>query len=180
MEVSGQAKDAESVAVETRREAEKLREAAEKAELDMAAAASMRDQEKKVQSDRQQQLQATSAPNSNGYPSQGPPPGQYGYGQPPQGYSGQMPPANGGYGQPPAGYGLPQGYGLPPQDHGQPPHAYEKPPGPHYGQMAPPAMGNGFAEGVMGGGGERGFDLPSPNQLDPSNGSGGDYTNPFG
>lgn len=189
LEVSGQARDAGALAMETRREADKLREAAEKAELEMAAAASMRDQQKSVQ---HQQAHAHSAPtSSNGYAAQGPPPGQYGYGHPSQGYGqppGPLPPANGGYGQPPTGYGQPphgygppQGYGqpgLPPQGYGQPQQEYGKPPGPHYGNMAPPPMDNGFAAGVMGGGGDRGFDLPSPNQLGPP--AGGEHTNPFG
>ncbi len=126
----------------------------------MAAAASMRDQHKKEESDRQ------AAHNSNGHKTQEQPGSAYGYGQPPQGYGqpilyGQAPV---GYSQPPHGYGQPQGYGNPPIA--------------QFGQIPPSSMDNGFAAGVMGGGGDRGFDLPSPQALGPS--VGGGYSNPFG
>lgn len=159
--MQGQARDAATVAMETRREAEKLREAAEKAELEMAAAASMRDQEKKHESELQTY-------NSNGYQPQGHPGGAYGYGQPPQ-----------GYGQPSAVYGqLSAGYSQPPQGYGQPPQGYGQPPVAPYGQMPPPSLDSGFGASVMGGGGDRGFDLPSPQALGPSGGA--DYSNPYG
>ena len=159
--MQGQARDAATVALETRREAEKLREAAEKAELEMAAAASMRDQVKKPNTDTQV------AYSSNGYQPQGPPAGAYGYGQPPQ-----------PYGQFPASYGqAPAGYGQPAQSFGQQPQEYGKPPAFPYGQMPPPSMDNGFSSGVMGGA-DRGFDLPSPQALGSTGGV--DYSHPFG
>jgi len=162
LEVQGQARDAATVAHETRREAEKLREAAEKAELEMAAAASMRDQVKK------QETNAQVAYNSNGYQPQGHPAGAYGYGQPAQPY-GQFPAT---YGQPPAGYGQPApSYGQQPQDYGKPPVFA-------YGQMPPPSMDNGFSSGVMGGGADRAMDLPSPQALGSTGGV--DYSHPFG
>ena len=162
LEVQGQARDAATVAHETRREAEKLREAAEKAELEMAAAASMRDQLKKSEPATQV------AYGSNGYQAQGPPAAAYGYAQPPQPY-GQFPAS---YGQPPAGYSQPaQSFGQQSQDYGKPP-AFS------YGQIPPPSMDNGFSAGVMGGGGDRGFDLPSPQALGSTGGV--DYSNPFG
>jgi hypothetical protein len=165
LEVQGQARDAATVALETRREAEKLREAAEKAELEMAAAASMRDQVKK------QDTETPVAYGSNGYQPQGPPAAAYGYGQPPQPYGQYQAP----YGQP-QGYGQPApGYGQPAQSYGQ--QDYSKPPAYSYGQMPPPSMDNGFSAGVMGGG-ERGFDLPSPQALGSTGGS--DYAHPFG
>lgn len=158
--MQGQARDAATVALETRREAEKLREAAEKAELEMAAAASMRDQVKTQEGNTQV------AYSSNGYQPQGPPAAAYGYAPPPQPY-GQFPAS---YGQPPAGYGQPA------PSYGQPPQEYGKPSTFSYGQMPPPSMDNGFSSGVMGGGGDRGLDLPSPQAL----GSTGDYASPFG
>ena len=162
MEVQGQVRDASAKAQQARREADKLREAAEEAELDMAAAASMRDQQKKTGSDGN--------PTKDGHPGGQ----QYGYGQPSNsGGYGQSP---AGFAQPPSGYGQPQqGYGEPPKVYGQPPQAYAQPPAqsygsavapPHYGQMpARTSMENGFASGVMGGGGGGGFDLPSPQQF---------------
>jgi hypothetical protein len=146
MEVQGQVRDAGAVAIELRREADKLRAQAEEAELEMAAAASMRDQQKQVNAHQQ------APPVQNGYPSQ--PPAPYGYGYPQM--HGQGPPPS--YGQQPQGYGQvqqpPQGYGY-----GQPSN-YGQPPGPQYGQMSAPAD-NGFTPGGMGGGGG-GFERPSP------------------
>eukprot|EP00934_Nitzschia_sp_Nitz4_P000652 Nitzschia sp. Nitz4//scaffold88_size82704//79177//82405//NITZ4_005308-RA/size82704-augustus-gene-0.81-mRNA-1//1//CDS//3329559542//652//frame0 len=93
--IQGQAKDASAIAIQTRKEAEKLRKEAEQAEIDMVSAASLRDQQKADQ--------------------QGPPPqqpGGMGYGAPPQA-------PYGGYGAPPQGYGQPPQYGQPPaSDHG--------------------------------------------------------------
>ena len=54
--MQAQASDASVVAMETRREAEKLKEEVEKAELDLAAAASMQDQK------AEQAKQAAAAP----------------------------------------------------------------------------------------------------------------------
>jgi len=168
LEVQGQARDAGTVATQTRREAEKLREAAEKAELEMVAAASMRDQEKKQDIDRQ------SVQSSNGYQNQGHASGTFVYGQSTQTF-GQ--PA-GLYGQPSTGYGQPtQGYGPPLQGYGPPLQGYGQPPAPQYGQIPAPSMDNGFAAGVMGGGGDRGFDLPSPQALSSTGVP--DYSNPF-
>jgi septal ring factor EnvC (AmiA/AmiB activator) len=176
--VQGQANEAQHVAMETKREADKLRDKAEKAELDMAAAASMRDQQRKER-EEQEKAQAPApapAPTSNGYPGQM----SYGYGQPPapqQRYEGYgSPPSMGdpsqSYDQPMA----PPSMGDPSQSYGQsmaPPSSYQ------YNSMAPPApvggYGGGFAAGVMGGGGGGGFDLPSPNQMP----AGDMYSNPF-
>jgi len=114
MAVQAQASDASAVAMETRREAEKLKEEVEKAELDLAAAASMQDQR------AEQAKQAAVAPPA-GYPQQQP----YGY-PPPQATNG-YPPA---YGQPPPAYGAPPaGYGAQ-----VPGYAYAPPPQ----QQAPP------------------------------------------
>ena len=173
--VQGQAIDAQAVAVATKREADKLREEAEKAELEMAAQASVKEQAKK---EAEQQAaapppapEAPPTPNANGHGGQEylqQQQQQYGYGQPAAPPGGQpYPPAGNGYGQ----YPPPQqqyGYGAP---------------APYGGAMAPPAANYGFAPGVMGGAsGDKGFDLPSPNQMQmpqqsqPSN----DYANPYG
>ena len=154
MEVQGQVRDASAKAQQARREADKLREAAEEAELEMAAAASMRDQQKKESH--------APPPGNDGNQSKVGHPGalQYGHGQPSN---------SGGYGQPPQGYGqTPHSYGQPPQGYGQPPaQAYGNAvASPHYGQMPPrTSTENGFASGVMGGGGGGGFELPSPQQF---------------
>jgi hypothetical protein len=158
--VQGQANDAQAVAMETKREADRLRDEAEKSELDMAAAASMRDQQKKEQEAQQKAQAPPSAPSSNGYPPQEGQPMSYGYGQPPgspQGY---------GYGQPPAMTPADGGYG-------------QQPPMTQYNTMAPPSMDGGFAAGVMGGGGDNAFDLPSPSQFGQPQPAGEAYNNPF-
>lgn len=168
--VQGQAKDAGSVAMETRREADRLREDAEKAELEMAAAASMRDQNEAAQkaaAETPAPGNGYTAPAAYGQPPMAPPTA---YGQPP------MPPA--GYGQQPmaapAGYGQPPAYSQPPPAYNQPPPAYGQP---QYGQMPPPANG-GFAVGVMGSAGNT-FDMPSPAQMAPPPSGAGDFANPF-
>lgn len=161
--VQGQANDAQHVAMETKREAERLREEAEKAELDMAAAASVRaeQQRQEEEAQKQAQAQAPAPPSTNGYP---------GYGQP---------------AAPPTGYGYqqqqPMGYGQPPMGQapmGQPPMSQQ----PYqYNSMAPAPMATpqpvegGFGAGVMGGGG--GFNLPSPTEMTQT--AGDMYTNPF-
>jgi len=150
MEVQGQVRDAGAVASQLRREADKLRAEAEEAEMEMAAAASMRDQRKQSAAHQQ------APPVQNGYPTQ--PPAQYGYGHPPVPMHGQPPPQ--GYGQPPQGYGQQmqpqQGYGY-----GQLPANYGQSPPIHYGQMPSPPADNGFSTGVMGGA-DGGVELPSP------------------
>jgi len=153
MEVQGQMRDAGAVASQLRREADKLRAEAEDAELQMAAAASMKEQRKQAGSE-----QRGAPPAQNGYATQ--PQTQLGYGQtmpaygqaPPQGY-GQAPPQ--GYGQPPQGYAgmqmqQPQGYGYP-----QAQTNYGQPPPFQYGQMTAPPACNG-----VGGGG-----LPPPDSF---------------
>lgn len=115
--VQAQASDASAVAMETKREAEKLKEAVEKAELDLAAAASMQDQ-RAEQAKKQQQ--AAAGPHA-GYPP------QQAYGYPPPGANG-YPPAY-GYGAPPAGYGAQvpgYAYAPPPVQTGGPPQ-YQRP-----------------------------------------------------
>jgi hypothetical protein len=106
MAVQTQAHDAAILAAETRREAERLKNEAEKAEIEMASAASLREQEKKP------------APSNNGYSM--PPHSDYDadpYRGAPPAY-GQAPPSNHGYygggGYPNTGYGPPMnggGYG---------------------------------------------------------------------
>ena len=167
--------DAQAVAVATKREADKLREEAEKAELEMAAQASVKEQAKKAAADQQAAAappapEAPPAPNANGHGGQEylQQQQQYGYSQPTVPPGGQpYPPSGNGYGQ----YPPPQqqyGYGAP---------------APYGGAMAPPAN-YGFAPGVMGGaagGDNKGFDLPSPNQMQMPQQSqaSNDYANPF-
>jgi hypothetical protein len=143
MQVQGQVRDAGAVAAELRREADKLRAAAEEAELEMAAAASMRDQRKPGASHNREALTA-----DNGYTSQ-----TVGYGHQSMLSQGQGGPPV--YGQAPQAYGQVQqqgyGYGQPPAGYGQPAAA------PHYGQMPPSAAGNG----AMGVGGAS-YDIPAP------------------
>lgn len=181
--VQGQSNDAQAVAMETKREADKLREAAEKAELDMAAAASMREQARKERDASIEQEAAAApepAPSSNGYGGQSNGMQYGGYGQqPPQGYGGYSPAMaqNGAPGMSP--YGMQQQPGAPPPAAGGY-QQYNQTMGGAPAMMKPPApMGGdngGFAPGVMGGGG--GFDLPSPTQI--SQAPAGDYSNPFG
>jgi hypothetical protein len=166
--VQGQANDAQVVAMETKREAEILREEAEKAELDMAAAASMREGHRKQEQEAQKQAQAQRppAPSANGYP---------GYGQPP------APSAGYEYGQPPPPADPSQGHGYGQQPPMAPAQTYQ------YNSMAPAPMAaapwapqpvdGGFAAGVMGSGGGA-FDLPSPNEMTHT--AGDMYANPFG
>ncbi|CAJ1956521.1 unnamed protein product [Cylindrotheca closterium] len=122
--IQGQASDASAVAMETKREAEKLKEAVEKAEIDMASAASMQDQ-KAEQAKQSAAAGAAGAPPA-GYPQQQP----YGaYGYPPPAANGYPPAAYGappaGYGQPPAGYGAPGQ--VPGYAYAQPPPQYQAP-----------------------------------------------------
>jgi len=125
--VQGQASDASAVAMETKREAERLKEAVEKAEIDMASAASMQDQ--RVEQDKQAAAAAAAAPPA-GYPQQQP------YGYPPAAANGYPPAA---YGQPPAGYGQPPPqYGAPPAGYGAPPPGQV--PGYAYAQAPPPQV----------------------------------------
>jgi hypothetical protein len=164
--LQGQAKDAQAVAMETKREAEILREEAEKAELDMVSAASVREGHRKQEQEAQKQAQAQRppAPSANGYP---------GYGQP------LAPPVGHGYGQPPPQPSQGHGYGQQPPT--APAQTYQ------YNSMAPAPMAaapwapqpvdGGFAAGVMGGGGGA-FDLPSPNEMTQI--AGDAYANPFG
>ena len=140
--VQSQANDAQLTARDARQKAEKLREEAERAELDMAAAASMKDQKPEAT--------AAAPPATNGYQTA---PTNYGYGAP-AGY-GQAPPTP-GYGQAPP---------APTPGYGQAP-----PPGGGFGGygMGPPPANTGYAAGVMGqppSGGGGGFDLPSPAQM---------------
>lgn len=99
LEAQSQANDAQSVAMDTKRVAEKLRKEADDAEMNLAAQASM--QQKQPTPEPAPAPQAT-----NGYQ------GQQGYDQPPQQGFGQ--PQPGGYGQPP----MQQGYGQPPMQQG--------------------------------------------------------------
>lgn len=99
LEAQSQANDAQSVAMDTKRVAEKLRKEADDAEMNLAAQASM--QQKQPTPEPAPAPQAT-----NGYQ------GQQGYDQPPQQRFGQ--PQPGGYGQPP----MQQGYGQPPMQQG--------------------------------------------------------------
>ena len=126
LEAQSQANDAQHVAMDTKRVAEKLRKEADDAEMNLAAQASM--QQRQPTPEPAPAAQATSGyQGQQGY-------GQHqpsGYGQPPmqQGY-GQLQP--GGYGQPPmqgqgqSGYGAPaQGYN--PNVMGQPQGGIELP-----------------------------------------------------
>lgn len=158
MAVQTQAHDAATLAAETRREADRLKNEAEKAEIEMASAASLREQQKSA---------PQPAPASNN-----------GYGMPPKSDYGA-----GGYGAAPAAYGQApdQGYygGYNP-NYGQamPPPANGGGGYPQaYGNGGPAAYDGGYGAGVMGGGGQA-FDLPSPNNFQPSDGAAG-YSNPF-
>jgi hypothetical protein len=121
MEVQTRAHDAQKVAVDTRREANRLKDQAEKAEIDMASAASLRDHQKTT----------TSAPVTSPQPSTG-------YGdavQPPSGG-----PAN-GYGSYGHGYGYGQPMGPPEPTYSQ---GYGALPAPN--SYAPGVMGSGAGE----------------------------------
>ncbi|KAL3925525.1 MAG: hypothetical protein SGILL_000343 [Bacillariaceae sp.] len=108
MSIQTQVQDAATLAAETRREADRLKNEAEKAEIEMASAASLRDHQKKA---------PEPAPASNGY---GIPP-QADYGTAPQGGAPYAGAPAAGYGQaaPPGqayygggGYGQPYGGGY--------------------------------------------------------------------
>lgn len=152
MAVQSQAHDAEALAAETRREANKLKDEAEKAELDMASAASLKEQQKP--SNPTTSLVPVQSNNTNGYGA------EYG-----AGYSNNRPPTDYGYGQMPApdqayggyGYGLTSGNGG--GDYATP---YGSPPGSGAPTltMLQPSSDTGFASGVMGGGGNS--YIPSP------------------
>jgi len=167
MAIQSQALEAQNVAAQTRAEADRLRDEAEAAELDMAAAASKK---QKQPAPQPPQAQAP-PPAAGGYAPQpqygAPPPQQQQYpGQAPQygmpnGGPAMMPP-NGGYnnyanGMGGAPYGQQQpAYGAPPQmSHPDP------------SKSAPGVMGNG-------GGNYGGYEMPSPATY------GGDpYVSPF-
>lgn len=110
--MQAQASDASAVAMETKREADRLKEAVEKAELDLAAAASMQDQQ--AEQEKHAAANTAGAPPA-GYPHQQQAP----YGYPPADAANGYPPAAPGYGQPPP----PGGYGAPPAGYGAPPPA---------------------------------------------------------
>ena len=171
MAVQAQANDAQAVVMETKREVEKLRNEAEQAELDAVQMASLRERQQaqhKAEQEAQAQQSAQSAPlqsapAANGYPGHGGPPA-YSYGKE------QMPPPA----IAPAADGAPYGGGY-----GQAPPALDPSQNvyggfPSYGQEG----AGGFGAGVMGGGGDSRFDLPSPDQFPGSN-QGESYTNPF-
>ena len=92
-EVQGRANDAQAVAMETKREYEKLKAEMEQAEIDAAAAASMRQHQVDEQKRNQQQGAPAPSYNANGYAyqqqQQQPPPAYSGYGE----YGGYQPPA---------------------------------------------------------------------------------------
>ncbi|CAB9509662.1 Epidermal growth factor receptor substrate 15 [Seminavis robusta] len=178
------ANDAQAVAMETKREAEKVRKMAEQAELDAAAAASMQQKQPPPEKTPAPQQAPKQAAANGGYPQQGQ---GYGYGGPPQNFGQQPPPAPQAYGQqqppPPQGYGqqqppTPQGYGQQPppapQSYGQPPlgQPYGQPLGAPQGFNSPPG---GFNPNVMGGGGAGGIEIPTPT----AGGADDPYANPF-
>lgn len=162
MQVQGQTNNAEAVAIETKRELEKLRSEAEQAELDAAQAASIREQ----QSPNDEAEQGAQQPNGYSQP-------QYDMQQQ------QQPPQQqyGGYGQeqqPHEAYGQEQA-SMPPA---MPPTYPSNIPSYGYGQMGDQSQNTyggglqnigssegGFAAGVMGQGGGDKFDLPSPHQF---------------
>ena len=178
LEVQGRANDAQAVAMETKREFERLRNKAEQAEIDAAAAASLREQDRKDEQERRKQSEPTARPpyDANGYQDQQ-------YSQPQLGLQYGTNSASG------LGQQSNYGYGNGGQQPGPLPSFTEK-----YGQMPSsiPTSQNsygvqnstadegyevGFSTGVMGGGGDR-FDLPSPSQISSMPG-GYSYDNPF-
>ena len=199
MAIQSQALEAQSVAAQTRAQADRLRDEAEAAELDMAAAAS-----KKQRQPAPEPAPAPAAPQVYNAPSQ---PNYGGMGAAPQQqpYQGQAPQygmPNGGpngdgynnYMQPVTGMGADaygqqqtQAYGGPPpqqQAYGGPPppqqQAYGGPP-----QMSHPDPSK-MAPGAMGNGGYGGYGMPPPNEYGqmapapaaPANG-GDPYMSPY-
>jgi hypothetical protein len=173
--VQSQALDAETVAAQTRREADRLKDEAEKAEIDMASAASLRDQSS---SSRAAPAPVPSVP-SNGYG--GPEYGGGGYSKGPDpsadyGY-GQIPPPDQAYGR-----GRGYGYGQPVNGGGggeyAPSYGGGPPIAPSVSVPNPSSMDGGYAVGVMGGGANA-YDLPSPAQFGGPPSGGGYDNNPF-
>jgi hypothetical protein len=152
--VQSQANDAQALTLETKREAEILRNEAEDAEVRVVSAASMEHSQP-----------------SNGYRTQSDSDPSYGMGQGKSYYSQpSSPPAQDGFnGQPlggnSGGYGAPPpaqsgGYGAPPPVQGG------------YDDQSFGANSGGYNNAVMGGGG--GMDIPTPSGNDDP------YSNPFG
>jgi hypothetical protein len=154
MAVQAQSQDAQAVSMETKREAERLKEDAEKAELEVAAKASIQEQQR-VEQEKLQVQRAGAAPN--GYPPQ-------------QAYKayGQAPPqqqAYAGYEQQPyAGHAQQPNAGYAQQTH----PGYAQQPPPQQYTMPPSQAGSEFA----GGGGFAGIPAPQQGGSDP-------YANPF-
>jgi hypothetical protein len=174
MAVKAQAKDAQSVVMETKREVDTLRNEAEQAELDAVQMASLREQEHAQRKEEQEAKMKSLSP-------QPPPNGFSGYSMEPVpngasfgGYGAPLPspvPSTGVYSQP-MGQG-PPGYGAPALDQAQ--NVYGGFSHQQGGMMG--GMGS-FGSGVMAGGGDDRFDLPSPDQL-PTGQNAGGYTNAF-
>jgi hypothetical protein len=193
MQVQGHANNAQAVAMETKRELEKLRSEAEQAELDAAQAASIQEQQSKQEAEaRRAGEEAKGAQQANGYSQSHPFGGQYGMPQ-----QQQPPPPQQQYSQ----YGQEQ---QPFEVYGQNQEQASMPPAPMppayassnnssygYGQMGVDMYGGGlqnnssselgFAAGVMGQGGGDKFDLPSPQTFnDGQQQQDADpYSNPF-
>jgi hypothetical protein len=157
MAVQSHAHDAATLAAETRREADRLKNEAEKAEIEMASAASLREQEKSAPQPASEMSGGYGMPPKSDYGA-GAYVGDSGYGQAlDQGYYGGY---NNDYGQTMA----PSANGG--EDYNQP-----------YGNGAPVAYNGGFGAGVMGGGGQT-LDLPSPASFQ-SAGVAADFSNPY-
>jgi len=162
MDIQGRALEAETLASQTRAEADRLRDEAETAELSMAAEMSKK---------QKQPAPAPAAPQAaapaGDYPGYGgmAPQGQMPqYGMPNGGAPHQMMPPNGG------------GYGQHPPQHQQQPQAYGAAPQmslPDPSKSAPGVMGNGAG----------GYGMPAPasfGQMAPAPVAGGDpYASPF-
>jgi hypothetical protein len=155
MAIQTQAHDAATLAAETRREADRLKTEAEKAEMELASAASLREH----QAASQPAPAPAPMPRNDG--------GNNGYGLPPKqdygGYvgGGQMPPPDQAYG----GYGN-YGQQIVPSANG----------GGGYYSGGPPSMS--YAPGVMGGGGDP-YDLPSPATFQQQAPGAGGYNTPY-
>ena len=147
--------------METKREVEKLRDEAEQAELDAVQMASLRERQQAQQKAEQEAQAQQSVPSANGYPEHSGTPA-YTYGKEQMAPPAMTPAAS----VPPYGGGYAQAQLNPSQN------VYGG--FPSYGQEG----AGGFGAGVMGGGGDNTFDLPSPDQF-PGVSQDDSYANPF-
>jgi hypothetical protein len=199
LQVQGQANTSQAVAMETKRELEKLRSEAEQAEMDAAQAASIQEQQSKAEGRRAEE-EAKGAQQTNGYSQYGmqqqqqPPQQQYGgYGQ----EQASMPPA------PSYGFGQMGGndadqsqnmYGGGLQNNGSGDASNNSSYG--FGQMGlndadqsqnmyggglqnSGSGEGGFAAGVMGQSGGDKFALPSPHQFNTEQQQQQQHTDPY-